>query len=101
MVKPKDKLDKFQNVDGDIFGPMVVHGRKVSADGCVRFVWMINAVEMAFESLLDLVFGLPNILFVASRAADAINQVVAVTGHVVSGGINQTRIVAGNSARFV
>ena len=62
---------------------------------------VINAVEVAFESLFNFILGLPNILFVAAGTTDAIDQVVAFACSCVSGSVDQTCVMAGDLARFV
>ena len=44
---------------------------------------MHSFVEMTLESLFQAVFGLAYILFLASSAGDAVDEVVAVARHVV------------------
>ena len=62
---------------------------------------MINAIEVAFESFLDFILGLANILFLASFAAYAINEVVAVAGDVQFGRVSFASDIPGNVTRFV
>ena len=62
---------------------------------------MINAIEVAFESFLDFILGLANILFLASFAAYAINEVVAVAGDVQFGRVSFASDMTGDVARFV
>ena len=45
---------------------------------------MHHLVEVTLESLFQAVFGLAYILFLTSSAGDAVDEVVAVAGHVVS-----------------
>ena len=44
---------------------------------------MHHLVEVTLESLFQAVFGLAYILFLTSSAGDAVDEVVAVAGHVV------------------
>ena len=51
---------------------------------------MHHLVEMALEPLFQTVLGLTHILFLASSAGDAVDQVVAVARHVVFSAIFST-----------
>ena len=56
-----------------------------------RFLHVVyHLVEMALESLFQTVLGLTHILFLASAAGDAVDQVVAVARDVVFSGIFST-----------
>ena len=57
----------------------------------LRFLRVVHhLVEMTLEPLFQTVLGLTDILFLASSAGDAVDQVVAVARHVVSSPIFST-----------
>ena len=57
----------------------------VEMSGHIGFLQvMYHLVEMTLESLFQAVFGLAYILFLASSAGDAVDEVVAVARHIVS-----------------
>jgi len=67
----------------------------VSAYGGVRALRVGDTVKMAFETFLDGVFGLPYVLFVASFATNAVNEIVAVASSLILGGVFFASAVAG------
>ena len=92
---------EFKDIDTDVIeSPMVVSWMEVSSNGVVQ-VWGGYASKMAFEPLLNRLFGLTYILFVTSFAAYTVNEVVAVASNVSHGSVFSACGFAGDGTSSV
>ena len=77
------QVDEVEYVDFHVFWTPVSIPIEMSRHFGFLHV-MHHLVEVTLESLFQAVFGLAYILFLTSSAGDAVDEVVAVAGHVVS-----------------